>query len=143
MRLFAALAVAFSVFMICGAVFAEGVSTSLVPGKVKILSGDAQFTATVSPSPVHSGEIALINVVAKIKPGFHIYSVVSSPSQGPTPTTITVINIHPANGSGIGNNGQDVDIVSSDPIIEDAPTVVFDQGCLARTSPISRVPPHL
>ncbi len=45
------------------------------------------FTASVSPSPAHSGEVVTVTVHATVDPGWHVYSVVPA-ATGPATTEI-------------------------------------------------------
>jgi len=72
-----------------------------------------RFHAMVDPSPIHPGEVAEAKISAVIVPGFHIYSVQTTPGAGPIPTTVRLTgpNITPAPF-----------------ILEDALVVKFDAG---------------
>jgi thiol:disulfide interchange protein DsbD len=68
------------------------------------------FTASVSPSPAHPGEVVTVTIHATVAPGWHVYSVIPTPD-GPAATEIV----------SAGNDWQ-----SAGPTTEDAPIRQLD-----------------
>ncbi|BDI28599.1 thiol:disulfide interchange protein [Capsulimonas corticalis] len=60
---------------------------TLAPGARAATPTPIHFTATVSPAPVHAGEVATVTVKAAVDPGWHVYSVVPA-ADGPAVTDI-------------------------------------------------------
>ena len=67
------------------------------------------FTASVSPTPIHPGEVVTVTVKAVIDPVWHIYSVVPAPN-GPAATEIQPL----PDGEAVGPTTEDAPISSFD-----------------------------
>lgn len=74
--------------------------------------GEATWSAKLDRADVHAGEVARVVITAKLKPGWHAYSIVPV-ADGPFPTKLT----QPPKGDGIESAG---------PIEEDPPHEQFD-----------------
>ncbi|MEO7715585.1 MAG: thioredoxin family protein [Capsulimonas sp.] len=132
-------------------------AVSLAPGARAGTPTPIHFTATVSPSPVHAGEVATVTVKAVVDPGWHVYSVTpavdgpavtdilsltGSVSAGPT-TEDTVIRKFDANfGREVGYHENAATFqrqfrVGSDPIASPSVTLHYqtcnDKVCLPPT----------
>ena len=68
------------------------------------------FTASVSPSPAHVGEVVIVTVKATVDAGWHVYSVVPA-ANGPAATEITSL----PGGTAAGSTTEDAPIQKFDP----------------------------
>ena len=68
------------------------------------------FTASVSPSPAHVGEVVIVTVKATVDVGWHVYSVVPA-ANGPAATEITSL----PGGTAAGSTTEDAPIQKFDP----------------------------
>ena len=68
------------------------------------------FTAFVSPSPAHVGEVVIVTVKATVDAGWHVYSVVPA-ANGPAATEITSL----PGGTAAGSTTEDAPIQKFDP----------------------------
>ena len=68
------------------------------------------FTASVSPSPAHAGEVVTVTIKAQVDAGWHVYSVVPA-ATGPAATEITAL----PGGTAVGPTTEDAPIRKFDP----------------------------
>jgi thiol:disulfide interchange protein len=76
------------------------VFVATIPAAMGGLMTAANFSATMSAAMIHPGEALNVIVVARIDPGWHLYSLVPTPPPGPSTTRLSIT------GSGVQIAGQ-------------------------------------